>query len=330
MGEPNFMPQQPQPIQTQQSPSQISKREEHIKRPMNAFMVWSRLQRRKIAQDNPKMHNSEISKRLGAEWKLLTENEKRPFIDEAKRLRAMHMKEHPDYKYRPRRKAKTGVRKDGYPYSMPYQSVPIDALRPGMGSAQISPYYNPAAYNSLNAASIAAAAAAAAVAQQSVPSTVTSSPSMVTSMEAMKYSVEEKYRNAYAASGHFPGYPEPAKYAQDYKTSYNYLDPANFTKAYFESAKSMYPGDMYQGPPADPGKSFPHQEPIKQENGSTASPERPEQDSSSSSSGAGSPGGVPHLSSYYPTPLPPNYHPSYGHPPPASPQDYRRPLTVIF
>eukprot|EP00794_Sanderia_malayensis_P004696 gene4696-5311_t len=87
-----------------ESKSKCDQQNNKVPRPMNSFMVFSHLERKRLAEENPELHNADLSKILGKKWKTLTPGQRQPYIDEAERLRVLHTETFPDYKYKPRRR----------------------------------------------------------------------------------------------------------------------------------------------------------------------------------------------------------------------------------
>ncbi|KAK7139408.1 hypothetical protein R3I93_016522 [Phoxinus phoxinus] len=82
-------------------PKDVDKKREkdHIRRPMNAFMIFSKRHRALVHQRHPNQDNRTVSKILGEWWYALGPKEKQKYHDLAFQVKEAHFRAHPDWKW---------------------------------------------------------------------------------------------------------------------------------------------------------------------------------------------------------------------------------------
>nr|XP_012147638.1 PREDICTED: protein capicua homolog isoform X2 [Megachile rotundata] len=90
-------------------PQSPLKTKDRIRRPMNAFMIFSKRHRAVVHQRHPNQDNRTVSKILGEWWYALGPEEKQKYHDLASEVKEAHFKAHPDWKWcsKDRRKSST-------------------------------------------------------------------------------------------------------------------------------------------------------------------------------------------------------------------------------
>ncbi|KAL9082595.1 MAG: hypothetical protein Q9165_008846 [Trypethelium subeluteriae] len=94
---------QPTTSDNAQACRNVRRAKNKIARPPNAFILYRQHHHPKVKASVPEMHNNDISKLLGNQWKAEAEAAREEWRAKAEKAKAEHSKAHPDYQYQPRK-----------------------------------------------------------------------------------------------------------------------------------------------------------------------------------------------------------------------------------
>lgn len=102
------------PPSAKEPQSPLNKKDAKIRRPMNAFMIFSKRHRALVHQKHPNQDNRTVSKILGEWWYALKQDEKTKYHELASEVKEAHFRAHPEWKWcsKDRRKSSSST-KDG-------------------------------------------------------------------------------------------------------------------------------------------------------------------------------------------------------------------------